>query len=184
MDSYLIQRHSTLHLTLRLRGGGGGCERKMAVAAGGKIEQVILPDRSPPEDWRAHSTVAFNVQMLNALSFRDVVGRDPPPTPVNAATYKAAGFPFFAMYEEPSDIHGNFSGVQSVAQLEGQEETHLEFPVKAIESKAGISSTKREQTNSLINPKGPFTLFRHVRQLEALVRKLAIKDNETANSKA
>lgn len=119
------------------------------------------------------TTVAFNVQLLNAASFRAVTGHEPPSTPVSAETYKASGYPFFDMYEEPSDIHGDFEGVKSVAQLERREETHHNFPIKTIRSISGATSA--EGKCSLVNPKGPFMpTFRHITELEAMVRKLRL----------
>lgn len=154
----------------------------MAVAAGGKIEQVINQDNSGSDIWRKHTTVVFNVQLLNAACFQAVTGLSPPPTPISAETYKILGLPFFAMYEEPSDIHGDFAGVKSVAELEGQKEEYYDFPLKTIKSNSDLSSSNVEQVNSLTNPEGALMPFRHVTELEALVRKLAL--NETSDMDA
>jgi hypothetical protein len=44
LNNYDIVYESTLHLVLRLRGGGSILVHEMSVAAGGKIHQVIEED--------------------------------------------------------------------------------------------------------------------------------------------
>jgi hypothetical protein len=57
------------------------------------------------------------------LDFHWVTGIEPPPSPITAAHYAAAGMPFFTLPSEPpSGIHGNFAHVKSIAELEGRKE--------------------------------------------------------------
>jgi len=121
LSDYLIQNGHTLHLVLRLR--GGGCwEPEMGIGAGGLIKQTIVKDRNKPHVWDTDRGTILNVQILNSAVFKSVTGMEPPETPITARTYAEHGFPYFEMYNEtPSGIKGNFSGVKSVAEkdLEG-----------------------------------------------------------------
>lgn len=93
-------------------------EKEMTIAAAGKIQQAIVRDTFNAEAWALDKNIVFNVQLLNAAVFPSVLGLPAPPTPINAATYKKYGYPFFKMYEEMSGIHGDFGGVLSCAELD------------------------------------------------------------------
>ena len=126
-------------MVLRLRGGGPGPDpiQEMTIAAGGKIHQVIHEDEMK-QDWLAERTTVFNVQILNSLCYKAVTGRKPPTKPINAARYKQNGLPFYAMYEEPSGVSGDFSMVKSVAQIDGVKDGMVKPAVKRLNhSRAG-----------------------------------------------
>jgi hypothetical protein len=113
---YKIMRDSTVHLVLRLC-GGGAVEPQMGIAAGGLIEQSIIRDDNDPAIWEPENGTIFNVQILNSAVFQTVTGRKPPKTPISARTYASYGFPYYAIYDEkPSGVTGDFSGVKSVAE--------------------------------------------------------------------
>lgn len=112
----------------------------MGIAAGGLVRQVILGDPHGSTAWDYESTIMFSkssvtfntqpvlmvckdVQLLNALLFRSVTGIAPPPSPVTAATYAAAGLPFFVLPAEvKSGIKGSFSGIKSMIALDRKKE--------------------------------------------------------------
>ena len=54
-----ICENATLHMVLRLRGGGPGGSAEMGIAAGGLINQSIVPDYNPADIW---------VRLLNSPS--------------------------------------------------------------------------------------------------------------------
>ena len=89
----------------------------MGIAAGGRIKQTIVRDTSTRK-WDPSQTVVFNVQILNTAHFRAVTGRVPPEPPIDAGTYAAMGYPFFTIYEEPSTVIGDFTGVRSVGEID------------------------------------------------------------------
>ena len=114
----MVIQESLLHLVLRLRGGGPAPSREIGIAAGGLVKQCILPDPYPASDWDVPRSISFNVQVLNSEHFRQVTGFDPPNTPVTAATYASKGLPFFDIYNEKSNIKGDFKAVKSVMAID------------------------------------------------------------------
>jgi ubiquitin len=152
LAEYNIQRESTLHLVMRLRGGANfpPPEQQMSVAAGGSIKQNITAD-SLGLDWQPSRTTVFNVQILNAAFYQAVTGTEPPTRPMTVADYAAHGLPFFALYEEPSNVHGAFDAVQSVAKIDGREEEDVQPRTVAINAPPRVG---------LVNPLGPALPFR------------------------
>lgn len=90
------------------------------MAAGGLIKQNIVILK--PGRHTKSNTVTFNAQILNSAHFEHVTRKAPPECPITAQTYAEHGFPYFAMYEEPTTIAGDFSRVKSVAQIDGSPE--------------------------------------------------------------
>lgn len=182
--SNVLIQELTIHLVLRLRGGGSRPE--MVIAAGGSIKQNIVRDEYDSNDWRRPATVTFNLQLLNSSSFEYMTGISAPPTPITAAVYARHGFPFFDMYEEPTDVHGDFAKVRSIAQIEGRVEKSQSFPLVHLGSECHAvvranMSTKSEiditelvdDPDRLLNTTGPFNQLRTVTELAADLDRLA-----------
>ncbi|KAE9369833.1 hypothetical protein N431DRAFT_560557 [Stipitochalara longipes BDJ] len=166
---YNITDEETIYVIVRLRGGGysdpkdlakmqekkalakdrqlqeeikAEVKSEMAVAPGGFINQTIVRDPVPAEDWDVKNVVMFNLQLLNAAAFEHLIGIKAPPTPISPALYQQYGYPFFKLYEEKSGINGSFLGLQSVAQLDRKEglttnpdeEADLDFPLVELNS--------------------------------------------------
>lgn len=113
--------------------------REMTIAPGGHIYQTIVADPLSAYDWDVEKMVMFNVQLIDVASC-DSLGIVVPSTPITAEAYAENGYPFFNMYEEPSNIFGKFP-LQSVGRLDQDAglncETHaaergLVFPTKVI----------------------------------------------------
>lgn len=96
----------------------------MGIAAGGRIEQTIVPD-PVVHQWDSSQTKWFNVQILNSANFTRITGLPAPSTPANAQTYADHGYPFFEIWEEPSTVAGDFQNVQSVGQIDRVVEPRL-----------------------------------------------------------
>lgn len=199
LSSYRVYPESTIHLVLRLRGGGDS-RFAVGVAAGGRIKQAIHKDLSTSDEWLTGNPIVFNVQLLNSKAFKAITGKEPPTTPVTAKTYSENGFPFFDMYEEKSQVFGNFDAVQSIAEMDGMKEKHIKFPVKMIGSNGSFNESslvyedstsdtiKAESSDSddddesrgshpqsLLNPNQPyFSKFRHVSELDAEYEKVSV----------
>jgi hypothetical protein len=179
-------QESSLHLVLRLRGGGDNTKAKeMSVAAGGRILQSIVRDPYSARKWNKGATIVFNVQILNALCFEQVTGRAPPPTPISAKSYADQGLPFFDMYEEQSGVSGDFDKVKSVAEVDGEDETHYTYPLKTIKNELFAASAKdttamtpsSSESDTIVNPQGPLREFRHISEIEADLANMKIEQD-------
>ncbi|AYV81727.1 MAG: hypothetical protein Harvfovirus56_4 [Harvfovirus sp.] len=101
LSDYNIQKDSSLHLVLRLRGGGRDApeevEREMGIAVGGRIAQKIYKDGvyNWGVVWNMESYEYGRVSMVNSAQFK---GGMPPV--VTADTYTALGYKWFKLYEE------------------------------------------------------------------------------------
>ncbi|TVY65745.1 hypothetical protein LSUE1_G008321 [Lachnellula suecica] len=126
LSHYGVKFGSNINLVLNLTGGGAiqnpsftNSDGEMSIGAGGLIQQSILADPHPKAAWDVDQTAMFNVQLLNADAFYSVTGMRARPSPITAATYAAAGLPFYSLpTEKPSGIKGIFSDIKSVAQLD------------------------------------------------------------------
>ncbi|TVY46389.1 hypothetical protein LCER1_G008697 [Lachnellula cervina] len=118
--------NANISMVLNIVGGGyiqnpnfATADGEMGIAAGGLIQQSILPDPHPKGAWDGDKTSMFNVQLLNAACFYNVTGTRAPPSPVTAASYAAASLPFYSIpNEQPSGIKGVFSDIKSIAHLD------------------------------------------------------------------
>ncbi|SPO07462.1 uncharacterized protein DNG_10156 [Cephalotrichum gorgonifer] len=98
----------------------------LSIGAGGSIKQHIERDKHDPRIWDVGSARILNVQIVDArTTFRRVTGLDPPPTPVNTATYHNLGLPFYQlksldtdMGDEPGDTLNSWGGIMGVAEVE------------------------------------------------------------------
>jgi hypothetical protein len=173
----------------------------MGIVVGGNIKQTIVKDRgwtSTASDesnrWDTSTTKVFNVQILNTLHFRRVTGLEAPKPPIDAKTYADLGLPFFSMYEEPTDVSGNFRDVRSIGQINGRPDApvrpHRLVKIRNRPSAFSFSSFLRSPAGShskentkqkeraqapqmvphvevgLLNPNGPMHEFRSLARLE------------------
>ncbi|TVY90806.1 hypothetical protein LAWI1_G005376, partial [Lachnellula willkommii] len=169
LSHYGIKFGSTINLVLNITGGGviqnpnfAHTEGEMGIAAGGLIKQSILADPHPKAAWDGAKTAIFNVQLLNAESFRKVTGTPAPPSPITAERYADAGLPFFSIpAEKPSGINGAFSDVKSVAFLDKEK-----MGKKTMDRHLKFRTVELDQTGHLG--------FRSVAELEAQVKNLGI----------
>ena len=131
-----------MYLVLCLRGGGDSHvlppvsgQPEMGIAAGGAIKQSIVQD--PGRSWRKSETKTFNIQILNSVHFRHVTGQEPPQTPIDTQTYARLGYPFYSIYEGPTDVIGDFQDIQSVGQIDGFRESHIRPKVVRLSKEKG-----------------------------------------------
>jgi hypothetical protein len=73
---------------------------RMGLGAGGRIEQKIYPDPHGVDVWDVDQGAYATIHIVNSDTYREITGRPPPPTPIDATTYTAHGLPWFEWYEE------------------------------------------------------------------------------------
>ncbi len=74
------------------------CE--MGLGAGGRMQQKIYPDAHGLDTWDLSNLGQLNVHIVNSRMFGEITGHRPPPTPISARQYTAAGLPWFVLYDE------------------------------------------------------------------------------------
>jgi hypothetical protein len=91
--------------------------REMGLAAGGRMHQSIYPDPYGVDTWDPENMGRVYVHIVDSLTYREITGQAPPPSPVSARTYTQAGLPWFGLYDEAKgDLAPSttLSGVESV----------------------------------------------------------------------
>jgi ubiquitin len=98
IEYYNISHECTLHLVLRLRGGGDPIyeARQHGLAAGGLIKQAVYKDTRSLSEWDQQNYQSCRITIANSSTM--VKGM--PYTPITAKTYKEHGFPWFDLYDE------------------------------------------------------------------------------------
>jgi hypothetical protein len=163
-----------MHSVMRLRGGAAPkLAQKMSVAAGGKIKQVIERD-TPGSDRLPDKTTVINVQTLNSVSYHSVTGQDPPAKPITAEQYEKYGYPFFKVYEEPTGVSGDFSEIESVAEID--QRTDEPVVPRVVDLGRGDSRVESGLDGGLAHPNGPLCSFRTVADLEKEMAECKIAD--------
>jgi hypothetical protein len=99
----------------------------MGLAAGGRMEQKIYPDPYGTDAWDPSTRRRVFVHIVNSEMWRDITGEAPPPSPVTAKSYTAAGLPWFSLYDEGAatvDPTSTLAQVKSVKELDEEKSTH------------------------------------------------------------
>jgi len=95
---------------------------RLGLAAGGRLRQKIYPDPHGLDAWDPGSAVSISIQLVNSDQYRALTGREPPPSPVSAASYTEHGLPWFELYDEAAaDIAASerLAGIEPVGEDEG-----------------------------------------------------------------
>jgi hypothetical protein len=112
---------------------------ELGLAAGGQMKQAIHPDPFGFDTWDTESCASIDVHLVDIFTWARITGEAPPDTPVNAAAYTAAGYPWFEIYNDlqlgdisPSEILAQLS---SMAALDAQHGL-----VSTVDSSLSVSS--------------------------------------------
>lgn len=117
---------------------------EMGLGAGGTMRQKIYPDEYGIETWDLDARGGVTVHILNSAWYRELIGSEPPPSPISASTYAQYGLPWFDLYDESrATLAGTeqLRAVRSIDELEsergggGQAEPSLpveELPVRKL----------------------------------------------------
>ncbi|AYV80879.1 MAG: hypothetical protein Harvfovirus9_9 [Harvfovirus sp.] len=121
---YNIQVESTLHLVLRLRGGGEPPDPRksaaMGLSAGGLIIQKIYEDPSEVNFWNVYQYESCRINIVNSAESL-ALGIKMPDTPITASTYIKHGFPWFELYDEKIALSmdkTNLDNVKSIGEID------------------------------------------------------------------
>lgn len=123
----------------------------MGIGAGGHITQKIYPDPYGVDAWEQGRIGNATVHIVNSAMFREITGKDPPPTPIDAATYTEHGLPWFELYEEhQADVPApdGLTSVKTIAQRDrelGRDEENE--PVHINESQVKKLSPRQRRNN-------------------------------------
>jgi hypothetical protein len=79
---------------------GKPTEMGMGLGAGGAMKQKIYPDAYGIDVWNQDNSGSATVYILNSAQYQRVTGAEPPPTPIEAATYTQHNLPWFELYDE------------------------------------------------------------------------------------
>jgi hypothetical protein len=92
----------------------------MGLAAGGEMTQKIYPDPYGIETWDQSTRAELFVHIVNSEQYEAITGEEPPPSPIDAHTYTAYGFPWFVLYEEDRATleAGRLATVKSIGELD------------------------------------------------------------------
>jgi hypothetical protein len=72
----------------------------MGLGAGGEIRQKLYADPYGADAWDVDNRGRVDVHLINSVQYRELTGKSPPPTPIDARTYVAHGLPWFDLYDE------------------------------------------------------------------------------------
>jgi hypothetical protein len=144
---------------------------EMGIAAGGLIDQNIVRDPCTRE-WDSSNTKVLNVQILNSIHFSFVTGKEAHDPGLSAETYAEYGFPFFKMYEEPTNVAGKFNQVKGVAELDGVQEPALSNV--AVVDMGRADEIVAHRAEGFFNPEGPKSSFVSLKEIEEELRKVSL----------
>lgn len=127
----------------------GGVE--MGIGSGGRMKQKIYPDPHGVDTWDQENYGRIFVHIVNSMMYREITGKEPPPTPITARTYTQYGLPWFDLYDEDlEDIKAPevFKKIKSIKEMDQekgfspqQDDLPLEVPGGKI-IKCGIGKGK------------------------------------------
>ena len=111
----------------------GGTE--MGLGAGGKMRQKIYPDPHGIDTWDQDNHGRVYVHIVNSMMYREITGKEPPPTPVTAQTYAQYKLPWFDLYDdhmgdvEAPDVLQNVKSVKEMDEAKGFTSQQDDSPV-------------------------------------------------------
>jgi len=97
---------------------------ELGLAAGGEITQNIYEDPYGLQTWDTENFGRIRVRILNSAEYTLLTGTEPPPTPINAATYIQCGFPWYKIYDEHLSTVTPTDRLSAIKSLDETEATH------------------------------------------------------------
>jgi hypothetical protein len=98
--------------------------KEMSLSAGGSMKQQIFKDDYGIDFWDQSCFGRCYIRIVNSTMFKQITGKDAPPTPISAQTYSQHGYPWFDIYnEDPANSIQQSSilnNVKSVKEIDAQ----------------------------------------------------------------
>ncbi len=91
----------------------------MGLGKGGEISQKIYPDPYGLEVWNSTAASLGNVHIISSEDFRQITGRNAPPTPITYEMYQKLGYPWFDLYDsklQDTESSGKFDHLKEVGK--------------------------------------------------------------------
>jgi hypothetical protein len=107
----------------------------MGLGAGGMMKQKIYSDPHGIDTWNQNNYGQIYIHIINSAEFLEIVGSEPPPTPIDAKTYTDYGLPWFDLFDEsqsaiaPSE---QLEQVKTIATRDAEREIATTDPVLDI----------------------------------------------------
>lgn len=95
------------------------CE--MGLGAGGRMRQEIYDDEFGVDTWDPSNSGRVYVHIVNSMTYREITGEEPPPTPITARDYASYGLPWFDLYDEAKahlPASQTLAGVKSIKEMD------------------------------------------------------------------
>lgn len=96
---------------------------EMGLSAGGRMRQKVYPDPHGWDTWDEENAGRVFVHIANSMTYREITGMEPPPTPISARLYTQYGLPWFDLYDEGlGDVEASeeLAGVDSIQEMDFQ----------------------------------------------------------------
>ncbi len=97
---------------------------EMGIAAGGRMRQLIYPDPHGVGTWDEENTGRVYVHIVDSLTYRDITGQAPPPSPVSARTFSESGLPWFELFDEEKGVVAPSKTLAGVKSVQGKDAEH------------------------------------------------------------
>jgi hypothetical protein len=72
----------------------------MGLSAGGTMRQKIYADPYGVDTWDENNCGRIAIHIINSAQFKEIIGVEPPPSPIDAQSYTKYGLPWFELYDE------------------------------------------------------------------------------------
>jgi len=138
-----LRRHGDVMVMAAMAAPRGA---EMGLAAGGRMKQKIYPDPHGLDTWDTENYGSVYVHIVNSMMYREITGKEPPPTPVSAKTYTEHGLPWFDIYDEEM---GHIAPPEVLKEVKS---------VKEIDKEKGLAPQPQEETVEV--PSGNIITYR------------------------
>jgi len=96
---------------------------EMGLAQGGKMHQKIYADPHGVHVWDQAAGQKVFVHIVNSAMYYQITGEYPPPSPIDANTYRYYNYPWYKIYDEfvPGvEGSGTLAGVKPISELDAE----------------------------------------------------------------